>query len=389
MTGKERIGRLLQHRPADRVGLFEVFWAETAQQWAAEGHFPSPELVEDHFHLDLRRCRPLDLVADLDLGETVAAEADTTQLGYAGSRRAARRREVLVDETETTRLVRDGNGAVLRWLKGASGVPEHVDFLVKDRRGWEEHLRPHLLNAANHVRRIDFEFYRGMRAYCARQGLFLTCGVVGPFDLMTPMCGHEHLLAGMALDPDWASDMADLYSRLTIELLELLFEREGLPDGLWVWEDLAFKQRPFMSPAMYRQLLLPAHRRLFQWARARELPVIFHSDGFVEPLLPDLIEAGIDCLQPLEVKAGMDLLRVKQQFGDRLTLIGGMDARVLETNNSEAVEAELARKLPGAMAGGGYILQVDHSVSSRVNYATYRHFVETGLALGAGKGVSA
>jgi uroporphyrinogen decarboxylase len=113
------------------------------------------------------------------------------------------------------------------------------------------------------------------------------------------------------------------------------------------------------------------------------LPIIFHSDGLVEPLLPDLIEAGIDCLQPLEVKAGMDLLRVKQRFGGRIALIGGMDARVLETNDPAAVRAELEAKLPGAMAGGGYVLQVDHSVSNRVDYATYKFFLETGLRLGS------
>ena len=221
-----------------------------------------------------------------------------------------------------------------------------------------------------------------MRDHCAKNNLFLTCGMVGPFDLMTPVCGHEHLLVGMALDPDWVRDMVQVYTRLTIELLENLFAHEGRPDGLWVWEDLAFKQRPFLSPAMYRELLFPAHQRIFEWAHARKLPVILHSDGFLEPLLPDLVEAGIDCLQPLEVKAGMDLLRVKRQFGDRIALIGGMDARTLETNDPAVVRAELEAKLPGAMAGGGYVLQVDHSVSNQVNYETYKFFVETGLALG-------
>ena len=133
---------------------------------------------------------------------------------------------------------------------------------------------------------------------------------------------------------------------------------------------------------MYRELLFPAHQRIFEWAHSRELPVILHSDGFLEPLLPDLVEAGIDCLQPLEVKAGMELLRVKRQFGDRIALIGGMDARTLETNDPAVVRAELEAKLPGAMAGGGYVLQVDHSVSNRVNYETYKFFVETGLTLG-------
>jgi uroporphyrinogen decarboxylase len=382
MTGKERIERILRRQPTDRIGLFEVFWTETARRWSAEGHFARPELAEDHFGLDLRRCRPLDLVANLSLGQTVADENDTTRLGTATGPPNAGRKEEVIEETDTTRLVRDGNGAVLRWIKSSSGAPEHVDFLVKDRRAWEEHIRPHLVIEANHKCRVNVELYRAMRDHCAKNSLFLTCGIVGPFDLMTPVCGHEHLLVGMALDPRWATDMVEVYTRLTLELLETLFAGEGLPDGLWVWEDLAFKQRTFLSPAMYRELLFPAHRRIFQWAHDRELPVILHSDGFVEPLLPALVEAGIDCLQPLEVKAGMDLLRVKQRFGNRIALIGGMDARALETNDRAAVRAELEAKLPGAMAGGGYVLQVDHSVSNRVDYQTYKFFVETGLVIG-------
>ena len=87
-------------------------------------------------------------------------------------------------------------------------------------------------------------------------------------------------------------------------------DREGLPDGLWVWDDLGFKDRPFMSPGMYREIIFPAHKRLFDFAHARKLPVILHCDGFIEALLPHLVEAGIDCLQPIEIKAGMDLLRL-------------------------------------------------------------------------------
>ena len=187
---------------------------------------------------------------------------------------------------------------------------------------------------------------------------------------------------GMASDPGWAHDMADLYTTITIHLLEDLFAREGLPDGLWVWDDLGFKRHPFLSPAMYRELIFPAHRRLFDFAHGRKLPVILHTDGFIEPLLPHLIEAGIDCLQPLEVKAGMDLLKLKKSYGERIALIGGMDARVLITNDLEQVRHELETKVPQAMSGSGYILQVDHSVPDQVHYDTYRYFVEKGLHTG-------
>jgi uroporphyrinogen decarboxylase len=367
LTSKERFDRILKHQPVDRIGIFEVYWRETARKWTTEGHFARPDMISDHFGLDVRRTggeitpgdyHIINLVGDLDAGEQVVAE------------------------TDTVKLVRDGNGALLRWLKNDSGAPEHVDFSVRDRRSWEAHIKPHLLDERTYERRINFDSYRAVRTKCARDQRFMTCGVVGAFDRMSPMCGHEHLLAGMALDPGWVMEMADLYATLTVHLLEILFEREGLPDGLWVWDDLGFKNRPFMSPKMYRAILYPAHKKLFDFAHSRGLPVVLHCDGYVEALVPALIEAGINCLQPIEIKAGMDLLKLKQQYGERIALIGGMDERVLETNDLQAVEAQLLSKLPGAMAGSGYVLQVDHSVSPLVEYDTYKYFVERGLEIG-------
>ncbi len=367
LTGRERFGRILRHQPVDRIGLFEVFWRETAQRWSDEGHFAPPESVGEHFQLDMLRTgsattpaswKLLDLVADLDAPTEV------------------------VEETDVAQLTRDGNGALLRWRKDGSGAPEHVDFLVKDRRGWDEHIRPRVADPRTYQRRIDMANYRATRAKCADDGVFFCAGAVAVFDLMSPMCGHENLLMGMASDPDWVRDMCEVYASTTIDLLEILFEREGLPDAMWFWDDLGFKQRPFMSPAMYREIVFPSHRRLFQFARSRGLPVILHTDGLIEALIGQLIEAGIDCLQPLEVKAGMDLLRVKKNYGEHIALIGGMDARALISNDLDRVRKELQSKLPAVMAGSGYVLQVDHSVSYEVDYDTYKYFVEKGLQIG-------
>jgi len=135
------------------------------------------------------------------------------------------------------------------------------------------------------------------------------------------------MLMGMAMDPDWVKDMVMTYANLLVALMEILFAEEGKPDGIWFYEDMGFKERPFMSPDMYREIIKPAHARTFAYAHARHLPVIVHSCGFVEPLLADLVDAGLDCLQVMEVKAGMDPLRIKRNFGDDIVLFGGMDAR--------------------------------------------------------------
>ncbi len=370
LASKERFQRILNHQPVDRIGLFEVFWRETARKWSEQGHFEKPEMISDHFGLDVRRTgyeitpvlwTILNLTADLDAGEQI------------------------IEETETTKLVRNGNGAILRWVKDRASAPEHVDFLVKDRKSWEEHIRPRLVDASNYPRRIARELYRAMRADCVRKNVFLSTAVVGAFDAMNALCGHETVLTGMATDPDWIKEMCNVYATVTIDLLEMAYQDEGLPDGLWVWDDLGFKHRPFMSPGMYREIVFPAHQRLFQFAHSKGLPVVLHCDGLVELLIPNLIEAGINCLQPLEVKAGMDLLRIKKAFGDRIALIGGMDVRTLLTNDRDVVRRELEAKLPGAMQGSGYVLQVDHSVPDQVHYDTYRYFIETGLELGTYK----
>ena len=99
------------------------------------------------------------------------------------------------------------------------------------------------------------------------------------------------------------------------EYAEVLFAEEGLPDSIWFFEDMGFKGKPFMSPAMYREIMFPGHKRLFDYAHSLGRRVLVHSCGFVEPLVPGLVEAGMDCLQAMEVKAGMDMPRLFERFG--------------------------------------------------------------------------
>jgi uroporphyrinogen decarboxylase len=190
------------------------------------------------------------------------------------------------------------------------------------------------------------------------------------------------MLMGMAIDPDWVKDMANTYAELTINLMEILFEKEGKPDGIWLYEDMGFKGRPFMSPDMYREIIQPSHKKTIDYCHSQGLKVIMHSCGFIEPLLPGMVEAGIDCLQVIEIKAGMDLIRIKKNFGDKIALCGGMDARNLVANDLDAIKAELKEKIPAAKEGSGYILHSDHSIPDTCNYETYRYFVDQGLKLG-------
>jgi len=355
LTGRERIANILKRKPVDRIGLYEHFWSDTQREWAKRGYIKEDEDLGDHFGFDMMECWAFNLTADLDFVPEV------------------------LEETEDTILRRDGNGAVLRWHKKHSSTPEHVDFMVKDRKGWEEHIKPKL---KPDPRRINFEGYRYLKRKAAENNKFFVWSGVNVFESIHPVCGHEYMLIGMALDPDWIKDMVDTYSRLTVELQEILFEKEGYPDGIWYYEDMGFKGRPFMSPAMYKEIIQPGHKRTIDFAHSHNLPVIIHSCGMVEPLIPGMLEAGMDCLQVIEIKAGMDLLRLYKNYGDVLSFMGGIDVRVLYTNDKQKINEELMAKIPIVKEKFGYVLHSDHSIPYTVDYDSYKYFIERGLELG-------
>ena len=355
LTGHERIRRMLKREPADRIGLFEHFWGETYDSYTKQGYLKPGESMEDHFNLDIVTCWPFNCVADLDFQDEV------------------------LEETEETRLVKNGNGAILRWFKGKSGTPEHVDFIVKERSQWDE-VREKLINIDE--RRINFTAYREAKAKAARENKFFCWAGVNVFEQMHPICGHEYMLMGMVLDPDWIRDMVQIYADLTLTLQEILFAKEGTPDGIWYYEDMGFKQSPFMSPDMYNELIYPAHKRTIDFAHERGMPVIMHICGFVEPLLPGIVKAGIDCLQAIEIKAGMDPIRIFKNYGDVLSLMGGIDVRVLCSNDKTAIDRELEAKIPILKQNYGFCLHSDHSIPPEVKYETLRYFMDKGLELG-------
>ena len=354
MNGKERTLRILKGLPVDRIGLFEHFWGDTYKDWAEKGYIKEGESYEDHFGFDMQECWAFNVTVDLDFEKQIIAE----------------------DKDTITYL--DGNGAKLRRHKFHDTTPEHVGFTINEREDWDK--VKHLLTPDE--RRIDFEGYRNAKKAAEKNGRFFMWSGINVFECMHPVCGHENMLVGMALDPDWIKEMAMTYAKLTVDLQKILFEKEGYPDGLWYYEDMGYKEHPFMSPKMYDELIKPAHKYTIDYAKSIGLPVIMHSCGFVEPLIPGMIEAGIDCLEVIEVKAGMDLLKLFDKYSDKISFMGGIDVRTLYSNNKEIIDKELESKISHVKKGFHYFLHSDHSIPKTVNYETYRYFIEKALALG-------
>jgi len=353
MTSYERFSNALARKPVDMLPVCISPWGATVERWKREGHIAEGEDVAEHFGQDLRTAGGLNSCANLDF------------------------QPVVIEETEETILTLDGNGAKLRRHKLHDSTPEHVDFTVKDRKSWEEHVKPHLVHTDR--RRIDFEGYRNAKRFAAEKQRFFAWGGLAPFEQIHPVCGHENMLMGMALDPDWVKDMVMTYADFTIRHLEVLFAEEGKPDVMFFYEDMGFKNKPFMSPAMYAEIVQPGHKKLFDYSHDLGCKVIVHSCGYVEPLVPGLIEAGMDCLQAMEVKAGMDLPRLFERFGDKIAFFGGVDVRVLIANDRAAIDAELEQKIvPVVKGGGGYILHSDHSEPPEIDHETMHYFIDRG-----------
>jgi uroporphyrinogen decarboxylase len=353
LTHKERFLNALNRKPVDLLPCGDGLWGETYRKYVAEGKLQEGEDPVAHFDMSWRGGGWFNSCANLDFVPKT------------------------IEETDETILKLDGNGAQLRYWKSKSGTPEHVDFTVKERAAWEKEIKPFLLTVDR--RRIPFEGYRKTRKQCADEGRCFVWGGVAPFEQMHPVCGHEYMLMGMALDPDWVKDMVMTYARFTIQHLEVLFHEEGLPDAMWFYEDMGFKEKPFMSPEMYQEIMEPGHKLLFDFSHARGLKVIVHSCGYVEAFVPGLIRAGMDCLQAMEVKAGMDLPRLAKNFGSQIAFCGGVDIRVVAGNDRAKIDAELNRAIvPVLKMGGGFILHSDHSIPPEVEHDTLHYFFDHG-----------
>lgn len=356
LTSRERVGNTLNLKPVDRIAFSLSPWPDTIQRWKSQGYIKDGEDLVEHFNQDIRGGGWIKSVANLD------------------------HMDIVLEETNETKLVLDGNGAKLRWHKLHDGTPEHVDFTVKDRCGYDECIKPFIEKIDE--RRIPFEDYHREKQLANKHERFFVWMGALPFEQMHLVCGHEYLLMGMALDSDWVKEMAMMFAKMTMNHLEILFAKEGRPDAMWFFEDMGYKFKPFMSPQMYKEILQPAHKLLFDYSHSIGCNVIVHSCGFVEPLVPGLIEAGMNCLQAMEVKAGMDLPRLAMEFGDKISFFGGIDARAVISNDKSQIDAELLRNIPPVVSkGGGYILHTDHSEPPDINYDTLCYFIKRGTEI--------
>jgi len=184
--------------------------------------------------------------------------------------------------------------------------------------------------------------------------------------------GWENFYTDLVENVAFAETLMDRF--LEIRLLiagQALQEVEDNIDIVMVTsDDLGMIDRPLVSPALYRSLIKPRQRRTFDFFRARTRAKLYcHTDGAIYPLIPDLIEIGVDALNPIEVSAaGMgDTTKLKREFGDRLAFWGAIDTRrILPFGTAEEVREEVRRRIHDLGPGGGYVVSPVHNIQPDV-----------------------
>jgi uroporphyrinogen decarboxylase len=351
MTSHERFKRMYEHREADRVPVIDTPWGATVERWRREG-MPEDVHWTDYFDVDrLPAYRP-------DTSPRYPVET--------------------VEETDEYVVRTTSYGVTVRNWKHAASTPEFLDHTVTDPDAWRA-ARERMTPSPD---RIDWDRLKREYPRWREQGSWVGLGFWFGFDITHSwIVGTERVLMALVENPEWVMDMFGHELDMCIAHGEMLLEAGYEFDEISWPDDMGYKLNQFFSVPMYRELLKPFHQRAIEWAHSKGMKARLHSCGDVRPFVPELVEIGLDALNPLEVKAGMDPAAVKADYGDRLVLHGGINAVLWD--QPEAIEEEIRRVVPKLKAGGGYIFSSDHSVPSSVSLEDFRGIVELAKEVGS------
>ncbi len=351
MTTHERFTRMFAHEPADRVPIIDAPWGTTIERWHKEG-LPADVAWDDYFQLDK--------TADIGLDNSPHFPSET------------------IEETDEYRIFTTGWGVTAKTFKHMVSTPDFLDFTVVDPESWaiaKKRMTPTRDRIAWDHLKTHYQTWRD-------EGRWISANLWFGFDVTHSwMVGTERVLMAMIEQPEWLIDIFNHQLDVQIALLEMLYA-EGYTVDMLAWpDDLGYKGTTFFSVDAFRNILKPVQKRACDWAHAHGIVTHLHSCGNIRQLIREFIDAGIDALNPLEVKAGLDPLEVKQEFGQQLVLHGGINAMLWD--DTEAITTEMRRIVPELKKDGGFIFSSDHSIPDAVSFEDIAKIIELAKELGS------
>lgn len=361
----ERLRNALSHREGDRVPVGEFFWTGFLKHYRER-------LGEDfdpyrHFDLDYvvitpnmdPRIQPFevlqesgeDVVVKTGFGATIRRSGDKPMPHYEAF--SVRHPE------EMAGVEFDDPAAAERFQAGGDDQINGVgDALLRNLPSWNQ--------------RVD--------AYADDFAVFGS--VCEPYEYLWRIIGSENALYWMATDAELFRAFVDRIGEFLVRFTQAQIEAgRGRLSGMYIWGDVAYVNGMLFGARRWRELLMPHVKALIDLCHDHGLMTIYHGCGNPSDIFEDLARMGLDGYNPLEAKAGLDVVQLKSHYGGRLAFVGNLDVRVLEKGDPDAIRREVRYKLQAAR-GGGWIFQSDHSISSAVRPESYELAIQTLRELG-------
>jgi uroporphyrinogen decarboxylase len=357
----DRMNTALRHEEPDRVPISDFFWGAFVKRWRK----------------DLGLAADADPYRYYDLDWQVASPNMDPHI----------RQFEILEQTDEQVIVRTGFEAVLQkrfdlpmpgFLRFETDTIEKMEAFEFD-DPWDE--RRYFSAGDNQIDGVGDGFARNIPAWLGRvKEIHADFPVYGSVceghEMFWRIVGSENGLMWMGLYPDEVQRFVDRINAFSLELMRAQIKAAGgRLDGFVIWGDVAYKKGMLFSPVFWRKVFKPGVRAMVEESHAAGLPVIYHGCGNVNKIFEDFIDLGIDAYNPLEAKAGMDVVDLRERFGHRIGFCGNMDVVVWARGDKEELERVVMRKL-GAAKGGGYIFQSDHSVPDNVSGEAYDFVVK-------------
>jgi len=206
-------------------------------------------------------------------------------------------------------------------------------------------------------------------------------GVHDAFEIPSMMRGVENFLFDYYRNPKFAERLIETSIKYNIELAKAMIDL-GV-DALVTGDDYAYKKGPLMSPEHFKKFVAPYLKRIVDVAHQNSMPIIKHTDGYLWPILDEIINTGADALHPIEPQAKMSLEDVKERYGDKICIVGNVDvSSVLPFGTVDETIMEVKRCLKEAAGGGGYILSSSNSIHDSVKPKNFRAMIEAAKRYG-------
>ena len=368
MTHRECFARIMAGETAEWIPNYELgCWGQTTQRWLDEGLPQDLVYLQDmfegepHYRLDRRN------FARLSPGMIPGFEHE------------------VLEETERYLVSRHANGIVTKALKEGTvrgtrmSMDCYIDHPVKDRASWEDVKRRYDPTAP-----VRYPFWWDESARLWKDRDYPVCllgnGAYGLYSQLRSWVGTEALSYLFYDDPALVEEMLEFHAEFLVRLVERALQDVDF-DYFNFFEDCAGKGGPLYGPDLFRKFFAKPYRRVIERLRAGGIKSIWlDSDGDTWALIPLWMEVGVNCHWPLEQASGMDPVRLRKKFGRDLALCGGIDKREL-AKGREAIDRELAAKIPPLLEQGGFIPHVDHTVPPDVPYPDFMYYLERKLEL--------